>query len=176
MCSPFVFAYPHPLPLLATSLHTRHSHIQNTEKGMAAGHRFCHCHAKKRGNLTHTSPNKTTPQQKTKLHVGCYSCHVSKLAAHRSEPDTFKKCESEAHFLKNLFHDSRLVPISHLAYVKWERRVSLHAGTVIWMVRIKWERGNEITQFSMVKNLSGIREFTRDLWFEIYEKCAHRFR
>ena len=64
------------------------------------------------------------------------------------------------------------IPIHTCGCEKRERRITIHVGTVIWMVRKKWETGNEKTQFSIAKNLGGIWEFTRELWFRNYEKCA----
>ena len=66
------------------------------------------------------------------------------------------------------------IPIHTCGCEKRERRITIHVGTVIWMVRKKWETGNEKTQFSIAKNLGGIWEFTRELWFRNYEKCAPR--
>ena len=49
-CSPFVFAYPHPLPLLATSsTHTQRRAWQLVVTVRSSAPSFCHCHAKKRG-------------------------------------------------------------------------------------------------------------------------------
>ena len=64
------------------------------------------------------------------------------------------------------------IPIHIWTCEKRDSGIPFHAGTVIWMVRIKWETGNEKTLFSKAKNLGGIWEFTRDLWFGTYEKCA----
>ena len=82
-------------------------------------------------------------------------------------PSPLRRCTRDraTFFVQN---NSR-IPIHIWTCEKWDTGIPFHAGTVISMVRIKWERGNEKTLFSMAKNLSVIWEFMRDLWFGTYE-------
>ena len=85
---------------------------------------------------------------------------------------TSKRCGLRVSRATFFVQNNSRIPIHIWTCKKRDTGIPFHAGTVISMVRIEWERGNEKTLFSMAKNFSVIWEFMRDLWFGNYEKCA----